>query len=309
MSKSLERSKSLQNQIQTYFDDHGYTIVTDISLVTNKKYSLDYICSCGKTKKKNFHDILTRECRTCNEAKHLIIPTDYSVCPSDNLNELWVAVQGGFISNLGNAINFEGKALKPDKSGRYFFTGKHHPSLELLIKAFGIEEQVFTLDRKNGRDKCCLDSLFTIRGDKKEERRFRYQELPLFKEAIKRNLERHMSKFRHTTLPEFPNYIIFEDGNIYNKMDRNGDNFIEFTRTYIISNEDDDAIASELNSFGVDSKGSQGYKDPVYMVDKIIMMAFSPIEGKKVYSDYKHIQVKHKDGNILNNHINNLTLD
>jgi hypothetical protein len=303
MSKSLERSKSLQNQIQTYFDDHGYTIVTDISLVTNKKYSLDYICSCGKTKKKNFHDILTRECRTCNEAKHLIIPTDYSVCPSDNLNELWVAVQGGFISNLGNAINFEGKRLKLDKSGKYFLAGKQQSSSLLILKAFGIDENSVTIElTSNDTRKPLLENVI-YKEQTTGFRRFRYQELEIFKEAVKRNLEKHLSKYEYKILPELKNYLIFEDGNIYYKLEKNGENFLYFLEKPYTSSDSEEmelfytfSLASEQNSRGI-----------TYRVDKLVAMAFNPIDGKHLYGDYGYpLNVRHKDGNHLNNHKNNL---
>ena len=39
---------------------------------------------------------------------------------------------------------------------------------------------------------------------------------------------------------------------------------------------------------------------------RLICLAFKPIEGKKIYDDYKDLQVNHIDGNKLNNCLRNL---
>ena len=136
--KKSEKEKQLREEILSYLNSNNYVIKSDINTLTSKVQPITYICKCKEEKVKTYKDMLRRECRTCKNNKHYEIPKDYSVCPSDNSDEKWVAMEGGFISNLGNAINFEGKQLTLEERGRYYLNGKLQYASILMAKAFKI---------------------------------------------------------------------------------------------------------------------------------------------------------------------------
>lgn len=295
-----QKVKTLHKEITDYLNSCGYNLITDIKTITSKSQLIEYTCKCEEVKKKMFKDLIRRGCKTCNSIKSKEIPEDFSVCPKNNPDEIWKPIQGGFISNLGNAINVEGKEMTLDTTGRYTIGGVHQYATILMANAFKIEgyEKIggqknnFVVRSKSETLKPTLNDIYIgTRNEVGSENGKKSKQSEEFKEARERDIIEHTLKFEHRKIEELPDHIIFEDGSIYNNQKKNGKFFLTFS----------------INDF---EKAKSYYhfckKDKTYKVHKLVCMAFHPIEGKVKYDDYSKIQVNHIDGNTLNNHASNL---
>ena len=103
---------------------------------TKKSDNIDYICKCGETKSKRFTDFKNRGCDSCNKTSFSEKLEEFT----DDSGQIWKPIEGGWISNLGNAKN----ALKKDLTlcstkFRYHIGGKNQYATRLLAEAFQIE--------------------------------------------------------------------------------------------------------------------------------------------------------------------------
>jgi hypothetical protein len=122
---------------------------------------------------------------------------------------------------------------------------------------------------------------------KKSHSSVRYQEVKELK------IFDYMQNFRYKVLPELPEHVIFEDGNIwFSKTGAGGERFLSFSTT---------AAKDKYYYVTINNK--------VYHVDILICMAFLPLEGRHNYDDYKTLKISHKDGDKLNNNKDNLEWD
>ncbi len=299
--KKSDKEKQLREEIINYFNSNSYIIKSDISTLTSKAQPITYICKCKEEKVKTYKDMLIRECRTCRNNKHYEVPTNYSVCPSNNSDEKWAAIEGGFVSNLGNAINFEGKELTLDERGRYYLNGKLQYATILMAKAFNIpgydkldgQKSNSIVRNKSDSLKPTLDTIYIgTRNEIGQENGSKSRQSELFKQKMSKDIVKQIEKVPYKKIEELPEHLIFQDGNIYNNSGRRGGN-----RFLCFSSSVSDTSKS-YQSFYVDEKN--------YKVHKLVCMAFNPLEGKINYDDYEGLQVNHKDGNTLNNHASNL---
>lgn len=301
---NMKKEEKLHQEIQAFFDEKKFTFVTDIKSVKTSSQKITFICCCGEEKTKMFKDIKrNRECRTCKSKKYSEVPTDLSVCPSDNPDEKWVAIEGGFISSLGNAVGIYGKPMSLDEKGRYFFNGKLQYATILMAKAFKLDghenlegQKGNSIVRNQSQDlKPMLEQLaIGTRNDVGKENGIKSHKSEKFKEAMAKDLVKYIEEYSYKRLDQFPDYIFFETGSIYNNSEgQGGKRFFTFSHSNTNANNSKDYLRLCC-------------KEKTYKVHKLICMAFHPIEGKANYDDYKDLQVNHKDGNTLNNHESNL---
>jgi hypothetical protein len=296
----------LQQEIKNYFEEHNYTLISpNFNEVTSKSQSLKVLCCCGSNKSKCYKDMLRRPCRGCKEQKLSEIPTSLDVIKNiieEDPEDEWKPVVGGFISKKGRAANYFGKILFQDERGRYYLNGKLQYSSILMAEAFKVENS----DKLNG-----IDSSYLVKNLNKQVKQITLEDIKVisrseigkengqksrqtdeFKEKMSMSLFQHMQKFQYKTHTQFPKYIFFEDGNIYNdNTGQGGKRFFTF---------------SNNNDKNTKSYKSLLTKEKNYKVHKLICMIFHPIEGKSNYEDYNDIEPNHIDGNTQNNHASNL---
>ncbi len=300
-TKNMNRVQLLQEQIKTTFETLSYTLITPLEQIKAKTNHIEYICYCENLKNKTVKDVLEACCRECNNKKLKEIPTDYSICPTNLPNEEWKAVQGGFISSLGRAINVFGKELTMDEKGRYYLAGKLQYSTIVMAKAFKIkgydllegQYSHYIVRNKRTSGIPILNDIYI--GTREEVGHINGQKSRQsedFKNSQKLNLLEHIKKYEHRDIDEFPEYMFFEDGNIFNVVHKVGGNrFLTFSKS---SNKNEKPYYHICKA------------DKHYFVHRLLCMVFHPIEGLNKYEDYSHLQVNHIDGNTLNNHKDNL---
>ena len=206
--------------------------------------------------------------------------------------EIWKPIEGGWISNFGNAKNVLDKILTlcPTKF-RYHIGGKHQYASRLVAKTFEIENYdkfennqnyiVTHIDNDSKNNKVenlkviTKVELGSINGKKARQS-------DTFKEKINWTKDHFKSEDVKTkVILELPKYIIYNNGEIHGEF-----HFLTFTKN-------DNYLKILANN-------------KTYKVHRIICYAFNPIEGKENLCDYDELQVNHKDGNTLNNSSENL---
>ena len=301
LSKEQERVQNLHLLIRSTFDNLGYTLISNLESdnISTKSRFVKYICWCGEEKHKYVKDALEAKCRGCTNKKLKEIPTDISVCPSDNKEEKWIPIKGGFISSLGRGCNVFGKILTPDEDFCYYFAGKSQYASIILANAFKIDGYEKLDGPKSQyivriKDRTKLPTLNDIwigtRAEVGQLNGTKSRHSEDFEESKTLSIVHYLKTYDHHKISDLPNHIIFEDGNIFNECPGNGGNrFLTFSTT----------------------STNPPYKklitnDKVFPTHRLVCMAFYPIEGKNSYDDYSELKVNHKDGNTLNNHKNNL---
>jgi hypothetical protein len=256
----------------------------ELLIFTKKSEKLTYKCACGITKQKLYKDFTrNKKCRTCTSKKIYEKPDEILIQSSI---ESWKPVNGGFVSNLGNAKSSLGKILTlcPTKF-RYHIGGKHQYASRLIAEAFQIENYeklndtnyvVMHMDEKQSNNN--LDNLKIVNksvigsiNGKKSRKGGEFSEKLCWSQDYFKDIQ-------YKTIEELPKHILYFNGEIWN-----GTRFLTF------------------------SKSSENYYSFLsYKVHRLICYAFHPVEGKNKLSDYDDLQVNHKDGNTLNNTADNL---
>jgi len=303
MSFKEQKQAELHIEINAYFKDKGYILLKSLKDITAKRQPLHYTCCCGTEKHKAFKEILRRNCRECNNQKLTKVSDDFSVCPKDIIGEKWAQIEGGFISDKGRACNTFGKLLTIEERGRYYLNGKLQYITILMANAFKIPNYELLEGKESKyivRNKCLSSLIPTLKdiyiGTREEVGKENGQlsrKSDEFKEKMQMDLVKHLENFKYKTLEDLPNYLIFEDGNIYNNNKGSGNNrFLTFSKT--------------SKKF----KSKQYYllctEENKQYVHRLVCYAFHPIDGKTKLEDYDDLQVNHIDGNTLNNHKDNL---
>jgi len=287
----------VQQEAQNIFSSKGYSFVSNISELKNSNSIIEYKCACGNIKKKSYKDFKRRGCNECKSIKLREVPIDMSVIPENIRNEgEWAVYQGGFISDKGTFINSLGKQLKPDARGRYNLPELGTTSASVIMaKAFKIKDYEKLEDKSYVvSSSSFIPSLEEIkvvhRGELPRENGRTNNNLVHIEKIKELNIFSYMSTLKYKTILELKDHIIFEDGNIWlNRNCAGGNRFLTFSVT----------SAKEKYYYTIiDGK--------VYHIDKLVCMAFFPIDGKNKYDDYEDFFVVHDDNNKLNNKIENL---
>lgn len=283
--------------IYNIFKDKGCIL----TYFVKKTEKLKYICVCKIEKERLYKDFMrNKECRTCKNKKLKEIPIDpieeiFKETDLREINEkkeIWKSVEGGWISNFGNAKNSLHKILTLCQTKfRYHIGGKNQYASRLVAKTFKIENyeklennQNFIVthidnDPKNNKVEnlkiITKAELGSINGKKARQSN-------TFKEKINWTKDHFKSEnIKTVVINELPKYTIYYNGEIFGEF-----HFLTFTNS-------DNYLKILVNN-------------KTYKVHRIICYAFNPIEGKENLSDYDELQVNHKDGNTLNNHADNL---
>jgi hypothetical protein len=280
-----------QQEMIKILEERGCTPI-DVPLYKNHKVT--YICKCGTKLTRIFKDFARRGCRYCSSTKlqKLAKETDEANeitknKPEDTKEEIWKPVTGAWISSLGRAVNNLGVPLTLCKHKfRYRVNGKQQYASRLVAEAFKIPGYENLDDNKyvvSHKDKDpsnnTVDNVIII------------SKRDAVSNSVRSITRRHMEKsqweqdkFKHMeyrTVPEFPDYKIYENGEIHN-----GKRFLTFTRSH--------------GYYTLFVTGGN------VKVHRLVCYAFHPILGLYNFDDYRGLQVNHKNGNTHDNSASNL---
>lgn len=289
MSKMIEK-------INNILDECDYKLISDLEDVKISSDYIEYKCPCGNKIQKTVSQFLKKpEKNCCIQRKQ---KEEFDKLPEEKIEEniIWKKYETIWISEQGKALNMYGKEMELDSKMRYFINGKHYYASRIVAVSFKIKDheklntQKYVVSFINGDNtdfnyknlkvvsKSEINSINGKKSRQSEE----------YKENIKKDITKYLLNVPYKILKEFPDYIIFENGNIYNNIDNSGG------KRFITGSK------SSENYLNI-SRGDKSYK-----FHRLVCMAFHPIEEKEKYDDYQGLQVNHKDGNTLNNHKDNL---
>jgi len=303
---TAKRIAEIHAKILDLCKSREFTLTDDLTRVTNQSCPFSFLCKCGDQKSKSIKEIYRgKDCRGCISILLREIPKDMSKLDDVEFlpNEEWRTTEGGFVSNLGRAVNALGKLLTADEKDRYHLAGKHQYKSVLVAKAFkiaGVEKlhgqksnAIVSVDQTDPLVPL-LDRLkIATHNDVGAKNGAKARQSDEWKATREMSVIEHCSKFKHAVIPELPYHNIFEDGSIYNRELKAGSNrFLAFSTT----------ASCREKQYKTFTAGNHKH----YYVHRIVCIAFHPIEGKVTYDDYAEMEVNHKDGNTLNNHKDNL---
>ena len=298
---SEEKATEFYNEISEFFKDKGFKLNDQPNVLKLRTQKLNYTCACGNIFSREFKEIKrNRECRKCKSLAVSDIPKDFSNCPEALEGEKWVAIKGGFISSKGRCASAIGSLLTMDERQRYYIGGTHQYAKILMAQGFKIEgsenlngQKSNAVVRNTDAEQINLENIqITTRNQVGKENGSKARQSEEFKEKQSMNIADHSEKFKYIRSQEFPEYWIFEDGNIYNTNDGQGG------KRFLVGSK------SQMNKEKIYLRIHRN-NEHIY-IHRLVCMTYYPIDGKKSYKDYEDMQVNHKNGNTLDNHKDNL---
>jgi hypothetical protein len=303
--KKAKQLEALHQRIRDVIAAKNFTLSDELDEVKSTHDAFNYVCACGTAKRQTLKDLNRgKQCRGCKSLLFLSVPEDSSVLNDIQFleNEIWKAVQGGFVSNFGRAANVMGKLLVADEKDRYHMAGKHQYRKILVAKAFEIDNHETLHGQVSNGVVSVVSSdeslpladrvKVTTRNEVGAKNGKKSRQSENFTSTLHNSVIEHARKYKSVTTAELPNHTIFEDGSVYNTEIKTGGNrFLCFSNS---SHQNE----KQYKKFASAKKN--------YYVHRLVCMAFNPLEGKTKYDDYKGIEVNHKNGNTFDNNAANL---
>ena len=263
---------SYHETIEKLLESKGCKLIEFVS----KSVPMTYICRCGEQKKKLYKDYIKRGCRSCNIKALKEAKTEHD----DSDGQIWKPVPGGgFISSWGNAKNNNGMILKlcPTKF-RYFIGGKNQYASRLVATAFQLENyekleegQTYVVSHIDGdpTNNRVENLVVHAKADVGKINGLKARKSAMYNEKQSWEITK-FANLENRIIPELPNHIIYENGEICN-----GNRFMTFSK-------------------------SEGYLNlcvnkKTYKVHRLVCYAFNPLPGKECLKDYDNEQVNHKN--------------
>ena len=283
-------------KINKILEEYNFKLITDYKELKTNIDHIEYKCLCDNKIKKTLQQFFKKPEKNCCENRRQKIEFDKLPEEKEENGIVWKRYETIWISEEGKAFNMYGKEMTLDDKNRYYIDGKHYYASRILATVFKIENFDKLISQKfvvsfidSDNNNLNIKNLKVISKseiNKKNGKKSKTSEN--FKKNMTKDITEYLLKIPYKIIEEFPEYIIFEDGSIYNNLNKSG-----------------------AKRFISGSKSSEDYfninrNDKTLKLHRLICLAFKPIEGKKIYDDYKDLQVNHIDGNKLNNHKDNL---
>jgi len=299
--------QKIRDTILSFIKDKKYTLITNINEIKTNTDSFSYICFCGQEKTRTLFNI--KNCKgELNNPKYIpdcciengfalsIDPSkwylDKSIKEYKDSNEVkWKRFQQYWISEKGIIIGSKGIPLETPNN-EFKFSRKVYKLEVILAELFLSKEysekckkffpyfEDNIIDASKIRFKAFEDKESNIKVVKKTETK---SANPKSRVA---NIEYYLAQ-EYKEHTEFENYMFFRDGTVIKKpFSKNKD--------YTFAN------ITEENGFSVIRLVNR------HRIDKIILLCFVPYHENLSYSDYNNITIRHIDGNMFNNALDNL---
>jgi len=267
-----QRKKDLVLKVQNWLNLRGAKLVSETEMITSVHSIITYFCRCETTFTKIIKDCIeTSFCMTCKSKE----TQDSTVDPSLDFaigTEVFVKIPGGWVSKQGNFLNAKKEPLLINDEGYVQLLGSKQNARWCIAKAFKLENYlklgsdgneefiVYQIDPSNGYH---VDNLRVVTKE--------HYHKSILSDTAREHLMCHddVKNIESKTVSDFPNFIFFKNGIVYNKKSR------------IYSK-------GKLNKKGF--RVIQIGKD-YYPMERLICYAFHSIESKTSYVDYEDLTV------------------
>lgn len=286
----------LKNRLSEILKEYNFKLITDLNEIKTSADYIEYVCLCGNKIKKTLQQFYKKPEKICCENRRQKIEFEKLPEQKEENGIIWKRYETIWISEEGKAFNIYGKEMTLDDKNRYYIDGKHYYASRILAFAFKLKDNELLNSQKyivsfidgNNNNLNIKNLKIISKSEVNKNNGKKTKTSENFVKSMEKNIAEYMLKIPYKIFEEFPEYIIFEDGSIYNNVDKFG------AKRFITGSK------SSENYFNINRN------DKSLKLHRLICMAFKPLSGKILYDDYKDLQVNHIDGDKLNNHKNNL---
>jgi len=311
MSQSSFREIQIQktrDTILSFIKDKKYTLVTNINDITKDTDFFTYICFCGEKRERKLSNIkncigelndpkYVPDCCTKKGVALLIDPDKWFLNNTINeykdsqgilwklFSQYWISEKGTIIGSKGIPLEYTNNEFKFSKKvyklevimAQLFLEKEYKEKSKTMVPYF--EDDIVNVDKIRFKPFDQI-SINLVKGPKN----------PNLKSTRTKdkvgNIEHYLSQ-EYKEHPEFKDYMFFKDG-------------IVIKKPFCKNKDYTFAKISEENGFSVIRLENR------HRVDKIILLCFDPYDQDLSYQDYKNVIIRHKDGNMMNNALENL---
>jgi len=289
VSLKLEHSR---NQILKFISDRNYTLVSNIQDVTKETDDFTYMCSCGQKRERSLFNI------KCNKDELTNLEVIPKCCIKsgvinkwyhdekineyvDATNVKWKKFQNIYwVSEIGQIISKKGIPL-PTPNNEFKASRKVYSLSDLLFKVFYPKQYEINIKKK-------LISYFEDDIIHLDNIKFIENNAQIHQEKYTIVNMNDLKDVESKELSEFKDYIFYKNGTVIRKPYLKNVNY-----TYPKTIESGGASCIRI-------------KDTNHRLDKLIVLCFCPYDENLKYNDYENVIIRHKDGNVYNNSLENL---
>lgn len=303
----------------------NHKLITPLDTINNFDQKFDYECACGEIRNRSYanikcskdfkeNDYLPKCCKLKSNIWY--VNNNNNEHYDEKLNEKWIKYKELWFSNKGNIINKNGNPQISDEDNNLKYNDRIYNQCSILAELFKINNYeklkfkneyiaIFGLDEErvldNKKDKN-IDNIIIIKiqdfnkslnnedfktKDSSDSLR-ENADITDNKIIDTRSEDLHNEEIKEKEVDELKDYILYNNGCIIRKQyNKKGEKLVSFL--------------DKNNNIVLRTKN-----DRYFRVDKLMIYAFKPVEGKNSYIDYEDIEVKHIDNNYKNNHVSNL---
>jgi hypothetical protein len=313
---SQQRVNDLRAKIQQMIIDKNYQLIGDLTNVVNTKSKISYQCSPCGTEKLNV-DIRSLECGNCRYCKIIKDREEEKTNPlnwwvqdkeehTDKDKKVWKSFRTSnetffWVREDGKTINRKGEEIKLRANGKIYIETFPYSPERLVAIAFKITNYEFLLKERynaNG-DRIVAEwisekivqsddlSPINLRVVSLHDNRVRINDMRKTRDILYAEVPDSHKNVPYKILPELRWWYIFNTGEVYQgKHEIGGMKW----------------LSGEI----INEKVFMRHYSLHYELAKLVLILFSPIEGKTCYNDYDDLIVIHKDKNFKNNKLENL---
>jgi len=306
------QKNELKDNIMNFLNLKKHKLITPLESITTFTQKFDYHCQCGEIRNRSYSNIkLSRDFNEldylpkCCKLKSNIWYYNNSLKEyyDENLNEKWSKYKELWFSDKGKIMNKLGNIQTADKHNNLSYNDKIYNQCFILAEHFKINNYQ-NLNKKNeyialfgpdNKSEKNLDNIVIVKLNDykslKNNNELDNKSSSKIEESKNNNYSsKEIKEINEKEVEELPDYLIYNNGSILRKKcKRKNEYFVSFS--------------DKNNNLILRTK-----EDKRFRVDKLMIYAFKPIEGKNNYQDYDDIEVKHLDNDYTNNDISNLEI-
>jgi predicted SprT family Zn-dependent metalloprotease len=293
-----ERIKTLREYVKSYINNNKYILISDIENIKTVFDIFEYKCNCKNIFKKSIKHVKdNNESTECVSCRSLTLKTKNLEEGDILINDIkYKKFEYGWISENGEFINNNKESISISK-GMVKICGEFQNAKRLIAITYKIphyeyaNKKAFFIKTKDGSKNIAPTNLFIWGNSRKET-----IHLPLSKqfEDELSTIDLGYGRLDYFVLDKPPSCEWKTNPTFPENV---------FYRVGIINVSENTYTRGRIRSTGYCDVKING---KMYNLHRVLCFVFHPIEGKTKFEEYKELEVNHKDGVKLNNHVDNL---